>query len=269
MDTANTTNTSKIKLQVLMPMGGLGSRFTKLGYKTPKPLIEVDGKPMFMRALDSFSKITNIQHIFVIRKEHDLAYNLSKRIKDQLPNAKISILDHDTKGAVETCLIAEGFIDDNLPITIADCDIYFESTTYFKKINNLQNSDTIDAMLLTFPSSDARYSYVELDGSDKAIRTAEKVVISNHAILGGYFFKSGKLFKETAKEFMESGLPVGLKEFYMSHIFNILIKKGNTISIADIDIMHIFGTPDELNAYLSRSSIKNNDKPTTKNNKKS
>ena len=54
--------------QILMPMGGLGSRFAKEGYKTPKPLIEVDGKPMFMRALDSFKPLKNAAHIFVIRK---------------------------------------------------------------------------------------------------------------------------------------------------------------------------------------------------------
>lgn len=265
MDTANTPT---IKLQVLMPMGGLGSRFAKVGYKTPKPLIMVNGKPMFMRALDSFSKINNVQHIFVIRKEHDLTYNLSKKIKNQLPNAKIAILDHDTRGAVETCLIASDLIDDNIPITIADCDIYFESTSYFEIITNLQNSNTTDAMLLTFRSSDARYSYVKLDKSGKAIRTAEKIVISNHAILGGYFFRSGKLFKETSKKFMKSGLPVGLKEFYMSHLFNILIEKGNIISIADIDKMHIFGTPDELNAYLKLSD-KNNNKPANNGSQKS
>jgi len=240
-------------LQVLMPMGGLGSRFAKEGYMTAKPLIEVDGKPMFMRALDSFASIPDVQHIFVIRKEHDEAYDLANQIKQHLPDAKLVILDHDTCGAVETCLIAKDLIDDSLPITIADCDIYFESKTYFDKVAGVSMSNEPDGMLLTFPSDDARYSYVELDRNGKAIRTAEKIVISNHAILGGYFFRSGKLFKQLAERFMQQGLPNGLKEYYMSHLFNMLLEQNGVIEIADIDVMHIFGTPEELNAYLARS----------------
>jgi NDP-sugar pyrophosphorylase family protein len=238
-------------LQVLMPMGGLGSRFTKEGYTIPKPMIEVDGKPMLMRALDSFANIENIQHIFVIRKEHDEAYDLANQIKAHLPNAKISVLNHDTGGAVESCLVAKEHIDDSLPITIADCDIYFESKTYFDKIAQVQETGKPDGMLLTFASDNARYSYVELDTDGKAIRTAEKVVISNHAILGGYFFKSGTLFKELAEEFMNQDLPEGLKEYFMSHLFNMLLERDGDIEIADIDVMHIFGTPEELKAYQS------------------
>jgi dTDP-glucose pyrophosphorylase len=236
-------------LQVLMPMGGLGSRFVKAGYTTPKALIEVDGKPMFMRALDSFEGISDIQHIFVIRKEHVEQYDLENKIRNHLPDAKISILDHDTGGAVESCMIAKEHIDDTLPISVADCDIYFQSKTYFEKVTQSRETGKPDGMLLTFPADDPRYSYVELDAEGKAVRTAEKIVISNHAILGGYFFRSGKLFKELSEKFLNEGLPEGLKEYFMSHLFNMLLERDGDIEIADIDVMHIFGTPEELDAY--------------------
>ncbi len=236
-------------LQILMPMGGLGSRFAKEGYTTPKPLIEVDGKPMFMRALDSFATQNDATYIFVIRAEHVAQYDLANQIKKHLPSAKIAILDHDTGGAVESCMIARDLIDDNLPISVADCDIYFESKVYFDKING-EPTSVPDGMLLTFPADDPRYSYVELDTSGHAIRTAEKVVISNHAILGGYFFKSGKLFKELADEFLSQPLPENIKEYFMSHLFNLLLERGGKIEIANIDKKYIFGTPEELQAYF-------------------
>lgn len=231
-----------------MPMGGLGSRFAKEGYSTPKPLIEVDGKPMFMRALDSFTPLENVAHIFVIRKEHDEKYDLANQILSQLPDAKISILDHDTGGAVESCLVAKEHIDDTLPLIVADCDIYFESKEYFEKIQSFP--ETPDGLLLTFEASDPRYSYVELDNSSAVIRTAEKKVISNAAILGGYFFKNGSLFKKVSAEFLENGLPSGLQEYYMSHLFNILLTKQKRVETAAVDIKHIFGTPEELNEYF-------------------
>jgi dTDP-glucose pyrophosphorylase len=241
-------------LQVLMPMGGLGSRFAKAGYTTPKALIEVDGKPMFMRALDSFEGIPDIQHIFVIRKEHVEQYDLENQIRNHLPDAKISILDHDTGGAVESCMIAKEHIDDTLPISVADCDIYFQSKTYFEKVAQSRETSKPDGMLLTFPSDDPRYSYVELDAEGKAVRTAEKIVISNHAILGGYFFSSGGLFKELSEKFLNEGLPEGLKEYFMSHLFNMLLERDGDIEIADIDVMHIFGTPEELDTYNASKS---------------
>lgn len=241
------------KFQVLMPMGGLGSRFTKAGYTTPKALIEVDGKPMFKRALDSFQGIPDIQHIFVIRKEHVEAYDLENQILQQIPDAKIAILDHDTDGAVETCMIAKDLIDDDLPISVADCDIFFQSKTYFDKVAQVEATGKPDGMLLTFTADDPRYSYVELDDAGKAVRTAEKIVISEHAILGGYFFRSGSLFKSLSTEFLEGGLPENLKEYFMSHLFNLLLEQKGDIEIADIDVMHIFGTPEELDAYLALS----------------
>lgn len=241
----------KETLQVLMPMGGLGSRFTKAGYGTPKLLIDVDGQPMFMRSLQSFKATGDVRYIFVIRQEHIDAFQIDQRILEHLPSASIAVIDHDTRGAVETCLAASSLIDDMSPISVADCDIYFESHAYFNKINTLEERGGPDGMLLTFPSNDPRYSYVELDGTGKALRTAEKVVISNHAILGGYFFKSGALFKQLANDFLSQPLPENLKEYFMSHLFNLLLERGGVIETADIDKMFIFGTPEELETYLA------------------
>ncbi len=73
------------------------------------------------------------------------------------------------------------------------------------------------AYILTFDADHPRYSYVELDENGTAIRTAEKVVISNNAILGGYYFKSGRLFKSLAHSFVDNPLPEDLKEYFVSH----------------------------------------------------
>lgn len=237
--------------QILMPMGGLGSRFSQQGYTTPKPLILVDGKAMFMRALDSFTQLGDDKtNLFVIRRDQIEAHAIDKQIQSILPGAKIAVLESDTRGAVETCLLAESLIDDTLPVIVADCDIFFQSKEYVTKIL----SGNYDGLLLTFESVDPRYSYAEIDGSGSVVRTAEKVVISNHAILGGYYFSSGKLFKSLAHEFVDNPLPENLKEYYVSHLFNLMIERGLRIGIATIDEKHIFGTPEELEAYNNGKS---------------
>lgn len=201
---------------------------------------------MFLRALESFPASWNIENVFVIRRDQDERYGLKAFIEDACPSAKIALLDYDTRGAVETCLAAAGLIDLNLPVIIADCDIRFRSREYVEKIE----SRHFDGILVGFESQDARYSYAELDKDGLLLRTAEKDPISNHALLGGYYFGAGSLFLNLARRFVEDGLKGTLKEFYVSHLYNILVRDGGTVSYADVDGFDIWGTPEELQAYI-------------------
>ena len=54
------------KLNVLIPMAGAGSRFEAAGYTFPKPLIDVNGKPMIQTIVENLNIEAN--YIFVVRK---------------------------------------------------------------------------------------------------------------------------------------------------------------------------------------------------------
>ena len=41
-------------VQIVLPMTGLGKRFRDAGYTDPKPLIDVDGKPMIEHVVSLF-----------------------------------------------------------------------------------------------------------------------------------------------------------------------------------------------------------------------
>jgi D-alanine-D-alanine ligase-like ATP-grasp enzyme len=73
-----------------MPMAGNGSRFTAAGYTDPKPLIDVKGKPMFVRAIDDVN-LTFDDMIFIVRKEH----NIKDRVLEHYPTAKVIELTHE------------------------------------------------------------------------------------------------------------------------------------------------------------------------------
>ena len=63
------------KLNVLIPMAGAGSRFEKAGYTFPKPLIEVEGKPMIQLVVENLNIDANF--IFIVQKKHMEQYNLA------------------------------------------------------------------------------------------------------------------------------------------------------------------------------------------------
>ena len=51
----------------IMPMAGLGKRFSDLKYKQPKPFIDINGIPMFIAA--SRSMPDSSMNIFICNKE--------------------------------------------------------------------------------------------------------------------------------------------------------------------------------------------------------
>ncbi len=242
-------------LQILMPMGGLGQRFRDAGFDTPKPLIDVNGIPMFKKALSAYNHYQGEKvYIFVIRKDTDDEYNLAQQIKELLPDAKIKVLDHNTQGAVETCLVAEDFIDPELPLVIMDCDISFDAGNYFSLIEEAISKNSYDGLLLSFDSQDPRYSFAETDSSNIVTRTAEKVAISNNALMGAYFFTKANSFLVAAHKLMKRNISQDMKEYYVSLIYNILIDDGKRIGLAK-GTFYCFGTPEELDQYLNSTSL--------------
>ena len=233
-------------LQVLMPMGGLGQRFRDAGFTTPKPLIEVDGVPMFRRALTSFEPYPGERSLtVVVRQDDDASNGISALIQEAHPGATVVPLTRNTRGAVESALEARAVLDRDQPLVVMDCDIAFDSPEYFRTITERED---VDGVLLSFRSDQPRYSYVEVSPEGLAVRTAEKDPISPHALMGAYFFRRAGLFIDAGDRLMSRPIGADMKEYYMSLAFNELIAAGRRVAVASGDF-YSFGTPDELAAY--------------------
>lgn len=236
-----------------MPMAGEGSRFRDAGWTTPKPLIELDGKPLFIRAIESV-KVDGapMKYSFIVRQEHIDKYGVDKGIREIIPDAKIYSVSRTTRGAVETCLKAEKGIDDDDAVVVMDCDLEFRSRKYsdiIKKVLDMPGDKAKGGALVSFESDLPKYSYAEIGEDGLVKRTAEKEVISNHALCGAYFFSSGKEFKQAAHQLLNE--PVMLKpEFYVSLLYNYLLKDGSPVELAPMELYRSYGTPEELMQWM-------------------
>lgn len=239
-------------LHIIMPMAGEGSRFANAGWTTPKPLIPLDGKPLFLHAVDSV-RIPGIKlkYSFIVRQEHIDKYGLDKDIKAILPEANIFSVLKTTRGAVETCLKAESAVSPDDAVIVMDCDLEFSSQKFNKLIKSaLEQSPDVakGGALVSFESDSPKYSYAEVDVKGKVIRTAEKEVISNHALCGAYFFSSANEFLEKANELVNA--PMEKPELYVSLLYNRLLSDGSPVYLAPMEHYRSFGTPEELKRYL-------------------
>lgn len=240
-------------LHIIMPMAGEGSRFANAGWTTPKPLIELHGEPLFKHAISSVTADgIQMKYSFIVRQEHIDKYGIDKGIKAFLPEANIFSVMKTTRGAVETCLMAESAIADDDAVIVMDCDLEFRSSRFIeiiKEILSLPLEQANGGALVSFESDQPKYSYAEVGKDGLVIRTAEKEVISSHALCGAYFFSTGKRFKEIAHQLLNE--PEFKKpEYYVSLLYNYMLAAGEKVQLAQMEEYYSYGTPEELQRYL-------------------
>lgn len=172
--------TQRLKLSnfnILIPMAGEGSRFQKAGYTFPKPMIEVNGKPMIQLVVENLGFEAN--YIYVVRKEHYDNFNLKSFLNLITPNCKIVIVDKLTEGAACTTLLAKEHINNDNPLIIANSDQFIEWNPTDFYYNMIETK--ADGGIVTFSASHPKWSFVKINEQGNAIQVAEKDPISTIA----------------------------------------------------------------------------------------
>lgn len=233
------------KLNVVIPMAGAGSRFTAAGYTFPKPLIEVNGKPMIQVVVENLNIEAN--YIFIVQKEHYEKYNLQYLLNLIVPNCKIIQTEGITEGAACTTLLAKEYIDNDSPLVMANSDqfIIWNSNECMYSFY----ADSIDGGILTFPASHPRWSFAKLGTDGFVSEVAEKKVISDKGTCGIYFWKKGSDYVKYAQQMISKNIRVN-NEFYVCPVFNEAIQDGKKIRAKNIEKMYGIGTPEDLNYFL-------------------
>jgi len=233
------------KMNVLIPMAGAGKRFADAGYIFPKPLIEIDNKPMIQWVIDSLNLKAN--YIFIIQKEHQKKYNIKSVLKILQPECKIIELDQLTEGAACTTLLAKEFINNSEPLIIANSDQYI-SWNSSKALYDF-NSKNLDGAILTFEAIHPKWSYAKCDDNGYVTEVAEKKVISKNATVGVYYWKHGSDYVQSAENMIKKNIRVN-NEFYVCPVYNEFLLNNKKVRIHNVDKMSGLGTPEDLNNFL-------------------
>ena len=235
-----------MSINLIMPMGGAGTRFANNGIECPKPLIQIDHRHFFEYAADSIRKHCEIESlIFVVLHDHVERFGIDDEIHTYAPEAKVIELDHVLNGAVLTSMRGAGAVDNDKPIVFCDCDLMFRSEKLYGYLSGTEGeyrSGELDGFLVTFENSDGRFSYVKKNEEGFVTGTAEKKVISNRAVCGAYGFRDKDSFLEYAGKYMDN---CPYNEYYMSGIYNLMIDEGKKIGEFPTDEFLSFGTPEE------------------------
>jgi NDP-sugar pyrophosphorylase family protein len=230
---------------MLMPMAGNGKRFLDEGYLLQKPLIAVDGLPMYKRALQDLPQCD--KHIFIIKNDINLT---------ELPsNSTIIAIEATTQGQATTCLLAKDQINNTQSLFITPCDnglIY--DITAFKKLQ--QQADVI---IFSFRNNTAvvnnpnQYGWVQVENNVSLSISCKKAIsetpMQDHAITGAFWFKQGNYFVTAAENMITQQRKIN-NEYYVDECINDCIKMGLKVFVFEIAHYICWGTPNDLRTYL-------------------
>lgn len=231
-----------MSINVLIPMAGLGSRFIDEGYKDPKPMIDVNGKPMIAAVVESLN-IKDATYIFIVQWEHLIKYSLDAFLEKIAPGCRVIAINGITDGAAVTTLMAQHFIDNDTPLIIANSDqiVEWDSSTFCYLLN-------FGNAIALFNADDAKWSYAEIV-DNFVTRVAEKEVISNNASVGIYGWTRGSDYVKYAKQMIQNNIKTN-DEFYVCPVYNEAIQDGKIVIPYFVDKMYGIGTPEDLKKYL-------------------
>ncbi len=233
------------KMNVLIPMAGAGSRFAAAGYTFPKPLIEVNGKPMIQVVAENLN--VDAHFIYIVQKEHYDKYNLKQLLNLISPGCDIVQVNSLTEGAACTTLLAKELINNDEPLLMANSDQYVEWNS--NECLYAFTADGVDGGIVTFRATHPKWSFAKLGDDGFVTEVAEKNPISDIATVGIYYWKKGSDYVKYAEQMIEKNIRTN-GEFYVCPVFNEAIGDGKKIRVKDVPKMWGIGTPEDLNYFL-------------------
>jgi NDP-sugar pyrophosphorylase family protein len=254
-------------------MSGFGERFRRAGYAVPKPLIEVDGKPIIGHVIELFPDETDF--IFICNQVHldNPDYRMAQILQELCPNGRIVGIPPHKLGPVHAVRQVERLLDPNRPVVVNYCDFtcYWDWDHFKSFVAATACAGAIPAYKGFHPHTlgATNYAYIKEEVRDPSdaggtgmgngwiADIQEKQPYTDNrmeefASSGTYYFASAKIMSDAFKQTMEQNLNVG-GEFYVSLAYKPMLAAGEKVAVYPLQHFMQWGTPDDLAEYNSWS----------------
>jgi NDP-sugar pyrophosphorylase family protein len=235
-------------MKIIIPIAG-AEKFENSDYIYPKPIIDINDKPLIEYVISNLSQIEkDHQFVFILKDSLCTDYNIDFTIRQLTEDPVIIKLKNPTKGAVCTALMA---IDKILPeeeVIIVNSDQYFKKS--ISPAIDFFRTNKAEGGLITFSSVHPRWSFAMVDQSNNVLQTAEKRPISKNAIAGFYYYNKFQNFIDAASNSVLNEDSFN-GNIYLSSTINQLILQNKRVIHYNIDNEDFisFYTPQKLKEF--------------------
>jgi len=245
-------------MHIIIPMSGLGNRFVQAGYKDPKPLIIIDGKPIIEHVCDLFPN--EDKFTFICNAKHLAETNMRDVLLSIKPSAEIIEIPNHKLGPVYAVSLVNDLIDDDEEVIVNYCDFgtYWDYEGFLKHTRGRDADGAIPAYKGFHPHmlGDTNYAFMRaerqwmLEIKEKEPFTDDRM--QEYASNGTYYFRKGTYVKKYFGELMDRDMNLN-GEYYVSLVYNLLREDGLKVSIYNIQHMLQWGTPQDVEEYKTWS----------------
>ncbi len=241
-------------------MSGFGERFRRAGYTLPKPLIDIDGKPIIAHVIEMFPGETDF--IFICNQDHldHPEYRMEETIKSYCPTGKIVGIAAHKLGPIHAVQQVEHLIDPNQAVIINYCDFtcFWDWSNFKSFVETSKCAGAIPAYKGFHPHTlgSTNYAYMReeggwvLDIQEKQAYTDNRM--EEFASSGTYYFATGAIMKQALQDTKEQGLNVG-GEYYVSLAYKPMLAAKLPIAVYPLQHFMQWGTPQDVTEYLGWS----------------
>jgi len=242
-----------IIMNIIIPLGGKGERFSKHGYLEPKPLIQIFEKRMIEYVFDNLT-FTNEDKLFIIFNKELNNFGFSEFINKKYPFIRLIEIG-DTKGSSETLYLGINYIINNFEYNekclILDCDTFYteDIISIFR-----QPYQTNTVFYTKNYDNNPIYSYINLIEKNIIIDIKEKEKISDNANTGAYGFNSIHTLHKYCKYVLDNNITFN-NESYTSCVISQMIKSDIIFIGYELNNNYVFslGTPEALDKYINKT----------------
>ena len=251
-------------MQIIIPMSGFGERFRSAGYDKPKPLIEVNHKPIIDYVVSMFPGEENIN--FICNENHlkDKDFDMENILNSVCPTANVIAIPEHKLGPVHAVMEAMDNFNEDEETIVNYCDFTcYWDYKHFKEFVEKNNCDgAIPSYKGFHPHTlwNNNYAYLKekefkvLDIQEKKPFTDDPQ--SEFASSGTYYYRSGKIMQDYFNRCIQEELMVG-NEYYVSMPYKPMIQDGMNVLVYELNYFMQWGTPSDLEEYIYWSNIFN------------
>lgn len=242
-------------MNIIIPMSGIGSRFLAEGYTRPKPLIEIQGRPMIAHVMDMYPGATNV--VFVANNDHLGSTNMREVLLGLCPTATIVEVETTRLGPVPDVLKAAHLIADDEPTLVSYCD--FTVDWDFEQFKKIVRDRDVDGAIVSYKGfhphhyGPTYYGYLRMNADGHLAEIKEKESFTEnrteeYAAAGSYYFKKGAYIKKYFAEAVEKDMKTG-REYFASLPYNLMVRDGLKTIAYEIPHFVQLGTPHDVRVF--------------------
>ncbi len=252
-------------MKVVIPMAGSGTRFVESGYTDPKPLVRLHdldgGKTRILdHVVQMFRPTDNL--VFICNHTHLATTNMRMVIRATYPDAEIVAMPAHKLGPVQTVAAACEEIYDDEPVIVAYCDgaIKWDQGDF----EHYVVTEGLDGCILTHTGfhphtlNNTKMAFLRTDaGSVLQVKEKESFTDhpeNEHASSGVYYFRTGRMLKKYFDMARHENVNYN-GEFYVTLVYNLMIRDGLKVGYYDTTGVAILGTPAEVQNFEAWSVI--------------